>query len=290
MTVATHALNADLHCHSLHSDGTLSPAALAQRAKDNGVELWALTDHDDVGGQHEALAAAARIGLPAVAGVEISVTFAAQSVHIVGLGIDPGDRALREGLRATRGGRGRRARAMADALARAGIEGSFEGALRHAGNPELITRTHFARYLVEAGVCRDLRSVFASYLVRGKPGYVEHRWASLADAVRWITQAGGIAVIAHPGRYRFTPSEEHALFSEFKAHGGRAVEVVTGSHSGADAARYAARAIEFGLLASRGADFHAPGESRIDLGRLPGLPLTLEPVWDALADRVQRAA
>lgn len=288
MQAPTHPLNADLHCHSLFSDGTLTPAALAQRAKDNGVELWALTDHDEIGGQREALAAAARLGLPAVTGVEISVSFAATSVHIVGLGVDPDDAALRDGLRATRAGRERRARAMADDLARAGIGGSFEGALRHAGNPELISRTHFARHLVDSGVCRDMRAVFAAYLVRGKPGYVEHCWASLGDAVRWITQAGGIAVVAHPGRYRFTPNEEFALFAEFKAHGGRAVEVVTGSHSGADAVRYAALAIELGLLASRGADFHAPGESRVDLGRLPGLPRTLEPVWAALGDRVQR--
>lgn len=288
MHASTHPLNADLHCHSFVSDGTLSPAALAQRAKDNGVELWALTDHDEVGGQREALEAASRIGLPFLGGVEISVSFAGTTVHIVGLGIDAEDAALREGLRATRGGRELRARAMAEGLARAGIAGSFEGALRHAGNPALISRTHFARHLVESGVCRSTQAVFGSYLVRGKPGYVEHRWASLADAVRWITQAGGVAVVAHPGRYKFTPTEEHALFSEFKAHGGRAVEVVTGSHSGADAVRYAALAIEFGLLASRGADFHAPGESRIDLGRLPGLPRTLEPVWDALADRVQR--
>ncbi len=282
----THPLNADLHSHSFVSDGTLGPAALAQRAKDNGVELWALTDHDEIGGQREAREAATRIGLPYLSGVEISVSFADNTVHIVGLGVDIDDAALRDGLRATRGGRELRARAMADALAQAGIKGSFDGALRHAGNPELISRTHFARFLVESGVCRDTQTVFRNYLVRGKPGYVAHRWASLGDAVRWITQAGGIAVVAHPGRYKFTPNEEFALFSEFKAHGGRGVEVVTGSHSGADAIKYAARAIELDLLASRGADFHAPGESRIDLGQLPGLPRALNPVWEALADRV----
>lgn len=288
MDRTTHSLNADLHCHSFVSDGTLSPAALARRAKDNGVELWALTDHDEVGGQREARDAAARIGLPYLTGVEISVSFAGHTVHIVGLGIDADDAALREGLRATRGGRELRARAIADALAQAGIEGSYDGALRHAGNPALISRTHFARFLVESGVCRDLSAVFRRYLARGKPGYVAHRWASLADAVRWITQAGGVAVVAHPGRYKFTPNEESALFAEFKAHGGRAVEVVTGSHSGADAVKYAALAIELDLLASRGADFHAPGESRIDLGALPGLPRALAPVWDALEARVHR--
>lgn len=287
MDSTTHRLNADLHCHSFVSDGTLSPAALTARAKANGVELWSLTDHDEVGGQHEARDAAARIGLPYLTGVEISVSFAGQTVHVVGLGIDVDDAALREGLRATRAGRERRARAIADDLAAVGIEGSFDGALCHAGNPELISRTHFARFLVETGVCRDMQAVFRRYLVRGKPGYVAHRWASLGDAVRWITQAGGVAVVAHPGRYKFTPNEESALFAEFKAHGGCAVEVVTGSHSGADAARYAARAIELDLLASRGADFHAPGESRIDLGELPGLPRALAPVWEALQARVQ---
>lgn len=287
MRDSTHTLNADLHCHSFVSDGTLGPAVLAQRAKDNGVELWALTDHDEVGGQREAREAAVRIGLPYLSGVEISVSFAGNTVHIVGLGVDIDDAALGDGLRATRGGRELRARAMAEGLAQAGIKGSFEGALRHAGNPALISRTHFARFLVESGVCRDTQTVFRNYLVKGRPGYVEHRWASLADALRWITQAGGIAVVAHPGRYKFTPNEEFALFSEFKAHGGRGVEVVTGSHSGADAIKYAALAIELDLLASRGADFHAPGESRIDLGRLPGLPRALKPVWEALADRVQ---
>ncbi|MBE2242348.1 MAG: PHP domain-containing protein [Burkholderiaceae bacterium] len=286
MDSTTHALNADLHCHSFVSDGTLSPAALARRAKDNGVELWSLTDHDELGGQREARDAAAGLGLPYLTGVEVSVTFAASTVHIVGLGIDVDDDTLREGLRETRDGRERRARAIAESLAAVGIEGSFDGAMCYAGNPTLISRTHFARFLVESGVCRDMQAVFRRYLVRGKPGYVAHRWASLADAVRWITQAGGIAVVAHPGRYKFTRNEEAALFDEFKAHGGRAVEVVTGSHSGADAVKYAALAIELDLLASRGADFHAPGESRIDLGLLPALPRALTPVWDALTDRV----
>lgn len=284
-----HAFNADLHCHSFVSDGTLSPTVLAQRAKHNGVELWALTDHDEIGGQREARDAAAQLGLPFLSGVEISVSFAGTTVHIVGLGIDVDDAALCDGLRATRGGRELRARGMAAGLAQAGIEGAYEGALCYAGNPALISRMHFARHLVESGVCSDTQSVFRNYLVRGRPGYVEHRWASLADAVRWITQAGGVAVVAHPGRYKFSANEEFALFSEFKAHGGLGVEVVTGSHSGPDALKYAALAVELDLLASRGSDFHAPGESRIDLGRLPGLPGALNPVWEALGDRVSRS-
>ena len=279
--------NADLHCHSVVSDGTLTPEALAERAKANGVELWALTDHDEIDGQARALAAARAQGMAYLTGTEISVTFANQTVHIVGLGFDAGNTALAEGLRRTRGGRRERAMEMADDLARVGIHGAYEGALKYVGNPELISRTHFARYLVESGVCQETAEVFRKYLTEGKPGYVPHRWARLQDAVQWITDAGGMAVIAHPARYGFSPNEEYALFSEFKTHGGRGVEVITGSHSSQEAVRYADTALEFGLAASRGSDFHSPTESRIDLGSLPLLPGQLTPVWELLADRIQ---
>jgi 3',5'-nucleoside bisphosphate phosphatase len=279
-------MNADLHCHSNVSDGTLEPEVLAARAKANGVELWALTDHDEVGGQQRARAAALAAGLPYLTGTEISVTFAGVTVHIVGLGFDADDEALRRGLAATRGGREQRAREMAGELAKVGIHGAYEGALKYVGNPDLISRTHFARHLVEAGVCTDTPEVFRRFLVEGRPGFVPHRWASLGDAVRWITAAGGIAVVAHPARYKFTATEEYALFTEFKAHGGRGVEVVTGSHTSAEATRYADVAGEFDLLASRGSDFHSPDESRIDLGGLPPLPPGLKPVWEALENRI----
>lgn len=279
-------LNADLHCHSIISDGTLTPEALAARAKANGVELWALTDHDEIGGQHRAMAAAKAHGLPYLTGTEISVTFANVTVHIVGLGFDPDHPAMAQGLAATRGGRGERAREMSDQLAKAGIPGAYEGALKYVGNPELISRTHFARYLVEAGVCKDTNEVFRKYLTEGKPGFVPHRWASLGNAVRWIREAGGVAVIAHPARYDHSPSQEYALFSEFKAHGGQAVEVVTGSHSPSEYVKYADMALEFGLAASRGSDFHSPEESHCDLGSLPFLEGRLTPVWELLADRI----
>jgi len=281
-------MNADLHCHSSVSDGTLSPEALAERAKSRGVELWALTDHDEIGGQQRAQAAALALGLPYLTGTEISVSFIGVTVHIVGLGFDPDDAALREGLAATRGGRRERAMEMADSLAKVGIHGSFEGALKYVGNPDLISRTHFARHLVEAGVCADTSEVFRRFLTEGKPGFVPHRWANLRDAVHWITDAGGLAVIAHPARYKFTANEEHALFTEFKAHGGAGVEVVTGSHSAAEALRYADAAVEYGLAASRGSDFHSPGESHTDLGALPELPGHLTPVWELLQQRIQR--
>ncbi len=285
----TSYLNADLHCHSVVSDGTLTPEELAARAKANGVELWSLTDHDEIGGQHRAAAAARSQGMAYLTGTEISVTFAGNTVHIVGLGFDPDNAALAQGLAATRGGRGERAQEMAAQLAQVGIHGAYEGTLKFVGNPELISRTHFARFLVETQVCRDTNEVFRKYLTEGKPGYVPHRWATLGDAVRWITEAGGLAVIAHPARYKFTANEEYALFSEFKAHGGAGVEVVTGSHTAAEYVTYAAMAEEFGLAASRGSDFHSPDESHTDLGTLPYLPGHLTPIWETLADRVRPA-
>ena len=278
--------HADLHCHSKVSDGTLEPEALAARAKANGVELWSLTDHDEVGGQQRALEAAQALGLPYLTGVEISVSFAGRVVHIIGLGFDHQDPALVAGLRATRGGREARAREMAAGLAQVGIPGAYEGALKYVGNPEVSSRTHFARYLVEAGYCQDVPEVFRRYLTEGKPGYVEHRWARLGDALRWIQEAGGLAVIAHPARYGFTPTEEYALITEFIGHGGRGMEVVTGSHSDAEAAKYTETCLEFDLLASRGSDFHSPEESRTDLGQLAGLSGRLRPVWMSLEDRI----
>lgn len=281
--------NPDLHCHSTVSDGTLEPEVVAARARANGVDLWALTDHDEVGGLQRAAAAAKAQGLAFLTGAEISVTFANTTVHIVGLGFDASDERLVQGLRQTRGGRGERAQEMAAQLAQVGIPGAYEGALRYVGNPELISRTHFARFLVEQRVCRDTGEVFRRFLTEGKPGFVPHRWARLGDAVRWICDAGGVAIIAHPARYSLSANEEFALFSEFRQHGGQGVEVVTGSHTAAECATYAGMAREFGLAASRGSDFHSPDESHTDLGTLPPLPSDLTPVWDLLADRIQHA-
>lgn len=282
----SHLTNADLHCHSVISDGTLTPEALASRAKANGVQLWALTDHDEIGGQQRAISAARAEGLPYLTGAEISVTFANITVHIVGLGFDPTDVRLEQGLRQTRGGREQRARQMSAELERVGIAGAFEGAMKYVGNPDLISRSHFARYIVEAGHCPDTNAVFRKYLADGKPGFVPHRWASLGDAVAWITDAGGVAVIAHPARYKFTANEEYALFTEFKAHGGQGAEVVTGAHSQADYVKYAGFCQEFDLAASRGSDFHSPEESHTDLGMLPDLPGGVVPVWELLESRI----
>jgi 3',5'-nucleoside bisphosphate phosphatase len=279
-------LDYDLHCHSNVSDGTLTPTELVDRAAGRGVKVLALTDHDDIDGLEEARVMAARRGIAFINGVEISVSWRSHTLHIVGLNINPAYPPLLAGLRSVRSGRGMRAQKMSEALAKAGIRGVLEGAYRYASNPNMIGRTHFARYLVESGHCKDVKSVFKRYLVKGKPGYVPHQWASLEDAVAWIHGSGGVAVIAHPGRYmsgrtgmgKKTMGELLAGFVEL---GGEAIEVVTGSHTPEQYAEFARYAEEFKLLASCGSDFHGPGESHRDLGRLPDFPLGCRPVWEA---------
>ena len=272
-------LKVDLHCHSNVSDGVLAPAAVAAYARKGGVDVWALTDHDEVSGIKAARAAAHGLGMRFVAGVEISVTWANETVHVVGLQINEDAPQLAQGLAATRAGRDARGREIAAQLARAGIPGAYEGALKYVANPDLLSRTHFARYLVEIGACDSTPDVFRKYLSEGRPGYVPHRWATLADAVGWIRGAGGIPVIAHPGRYRFTQLAEGALFDEFKQLGGNAIEVVTGSHTPDQYETYAETARRYGFLASRGTDFHAPGEARVEFDKLAPLPAGLTPVW-----------
>lgn len=274
--------NADLHCHSVISDGTLTPEELAERAKANGVHLWALTDHDELGGQKRAHAAASALKMDYLGGVEISVTWMGETIHIVGLGIDADHAGIIKGLRQTRDGRANRAKLMAEQLLKVGIPGAYEGALHFAGNHELISRTHFARFLVEQGVCRNTEHVFKNYLVEGKPGYVPHQWATLDNAVHWIKSAGGVAVIAHPGRYsRLNAMQMDELYKRFKDLGGMGIEVITGSHSPDQYKIFGNIAQQYGFLASRGSDFHDPNESHIDLGHLPHLPEHLTPVWSA---------
>jgi predicted metal-dependent phosphoesterase TrpH len=257
----------------------LKPADLVARAVANGVTTLALTDHDDLSGLAEARAQAESEGIRFVDGVEISATWEETAVHIVGLQIDPENPVLRSGLESVREGRAKRAKKMGDALAAAGVPDSLAGAKTYAENPNLISRLHFARHLVKTGHARDVKSVFQHYLVKGKPGFVQHQWASLADAVSWIRAGGGIAVIAHPGRYKLSTTEMRAFLSEFKARGGAGVEVITGSHTPEQYSEFARLSREFGLLASRGSDYHGKGESRADLGDLPQLPDDLKPVW-----------
>ncbi len=276
------SINADLHCHSVVSDGTLTPEDLAMRAHQNGVQLWSLTDHDVIGGQHRARAAAERLGMKYISGVEISVSWAGQTIHIVGIGFNPDHPTLIEGLRKTRDGRTARGKEIARQLAAVGIAGAYEGALSYAGNPELLSRTHFARFLVEKKVCRSTDEVFKHYLVEGKPGFTPHVWASLQESVDWIVGSGGVAIIAHPGRYRLSELQKHELYIAFKEAGGLGIEVITGSHTPRQYDEYAKIALQYGFYASRGADFHDPQESYIDLGKLPHLPSSLQPVWSLL--------
>lgn len=272
-------INADLHSHSTVSDGLLAPEDVTRKAVEQGVELYALTDHDDVRGLERARAVADAANMRWVSGVEISVTWEANSLHIVGLNFDHENRQLVDALAGVRAGRRDRARRMADELARAGIPGTLEGADRHVPNPEMIARSHFARYLVECGIAPDVKSVFRHYLAKGKPGYVAHQWATLSDAVRWIRDAGGVAVIAHPGRYSITEEAMERLLAEFREMGGEAVEVVTSNHTPEQVRRYARLAQRFGFAASRGSDYHGPGESYALPGRMPPLPIGLTPVW-----------
>ena len=271
----------DLHCHSTASDGLLPPSDLARRALSNGVELLALTDHDNIDGLGDARAVVEAGGMQFVNGVEISIEWGGLQVHILGYAFDADCAALNAGLAGIRSGRIDRARRMGDALAVAGIEGAFAGALRYAENPTLVSRAHFARYLVEIGVCKDVRSVFDSYIVPGKPGYVEHQWVSLADAVGWIRSAGGVAAVAHPGRYKLSRNEMRQMLDEFKMLGGQGIEVVSGSHSADNVSLYGRLAREYGFLASCGSDFHGSGESYVDLGRVASLPAGLVPIWEA---------
>lgn len=272
----------DLHSHSTVSDGLLTPAELVERAVVRGVDVLALTDHDETGGLPEARQAAAHWGLRLVNGVEISVLWEEVTLHIVGLGIDDDDEALRQGLAGIRAGRARRAAAIAASLAAAGIEGALEGARRYAKNPELVSRAHFARYLVEAGMASDTNAVFRKFLTPGKPGFVPHQWAALSEALGWIRHCGGVAVLAHPGRYDLGDRQQERLLDEFSALGGQAVEVVTGSHSPSEFVHWAQLARRHGLLASAGSDFHGPGEGYRDVGGVPALPAGCEPVWALL--------
>ncbi|MEI7679728.1 MAG: PHP domain-containing protein [Betaproteobacteria bacterium] len=274
-------INPDLHCHSTVSDGTVSPAALVARAARRGVGTLALTDHDDTGGLAEAAAAALEHGIRFINGVEISVTWQAQTIHVVGLGIDPDHPVLQNGLAATRSGRIDRAQRMAAAFDGLGIHGTFEGAAALAGNPRMISRTHFARYLCDTGKVKNVKDAFRHWLGEGRPCNVDQEWAGLGDAVSWINASGGVAVIAHPARYRLERPQLRVLLSAFVDAGGAALEVVAGSQQQGQYAMFARYANEFGLAASCGSDFHSPLESR-DLGGLPPLPAACEPVWQRL--------
>jgi hypothetical protein len=271
--------NFDLHNHSTASDGLLSPSRVMELGARHGVRAMALTDHDTVDGLEEAGEAARRLGIEFVTGVEVSVSWGDTTVHVVGLGIDPASEVLARGLASIRDGRLGRARRMAEALDKLGMPGTFEAALALAGDEKRLSRTHFARHLAEAGAVRDTQQAFDRYLGKDKPAFVRHQWARLEDAMGWIIGSGGTAVLAHPGRYGLKPLGRATLLDEFKRLGGEAIEVVTGSHRPEEYATWRRVAEEYGFLASRGSDFHGPGESPVEPGRLPPLPASLVPVW-----------
>jgi len=270
----------DLHSHSTRSDGLLAPADIVRRAASRGVDVYALTDHDEVAGLAEAADAAREVGMAFIPGSELSVSWEDLTIHVVALAIDPAEPVFAAGLASIRDGRTGRARRIADALAQAGIRGAYEGAMRYVTSERLVSRTHFARFLVDAGHVGDMKDVFKRYLTPGKPGYVEHAWATLPEAIGWIHGAGGVAVLAHPGRYKVDDRGRERLLGDFRDAGGDAIEILSGSHSPAEAARFATYARLYGFAGSMGSDWHGPGEGWADLGDLPPLPAGVEPVWD----------
>lgn len=268
----------DLHCHSTMSDGLLTPEALVTHAASKGVRVLALTDHDEVSGLARARAAAEHIGITFIDGVEVSVTWRKRTLHVVGLKVNPQDPALLAAFAKVREGRDSRARQIAEGLAKAGIADAYEGARAISGN-SVMTRSHFAQFMVKQGHAKNMKSVFKKYMVKGKPGYVNHEWMSLEEALMLIRNSGGVAVLAHPGRYDLGFVNMHLLLNEFRNLGGSAIEVVTGSHQPPQFDQFAKLAHRFDLKASQGSDYHGPGMSYMEMGRLPALPLNCVPVW-----------
>lgn len=271
----------DLHSHSNLSDGTLAPAVLVGEAHSAGVNVLSLTDHDVTEGLAGAQAAAEPLGLRIVPGVEISATWNALTVHVVGLNIDPGNMPLQDGLAALRAYRTERAIEIGRRLAKHRIPDVYDGAARLASGP-IVSRTHFARYLVSIGYANSMAQAFKRYLSRGTPGHVPSRWAPLAEAIGWIRGAGGVAVLAHPARYRLSSGKLRNLLADFRECGGQAIEVVCGNHTADETAHLATLARDFGFAASLGSDYHGPeasGPGWGGFGRLAPLPGDLAPVW-----------
>lgn len=269
----------DLHSHTTASDGVLTPEALVKRAVEMRVGVLAITDHDTVAGIAPAQQAIAALALPLrlVSGVEISTLWEHHEIHIVGLGIQPHHPALTAFLAEQKARRRSRAEEISARLARARIPGALEGAQRLAGEGE-ITRGHFARFLVEQGKASNVGDVFKSYLAKGKTGYVPPQWCTIDDAVSVIHQAGGVAVLAHPGRYDLSPKWLKRVIAHFVAAGGEAMEVAQCQQAPDERTQLARYAQDFQLYASQGSDFHQPC-AWIELGRKLWLPGGVIPVW-----------
>ncbi len=266
-----------MHTHSTFSDGVLTPAELVRRADLNGVSMLALTDHDDTGGVAEAQQASVGLKIHVIAGVEISTVWNGHTVHVLGLDIDAQSAQLSHGLDSIRCSRGMRAQRIAAQLDAAGIEGSLQGAARHAGKSAAIGRSHFARFLVEHKHARNTSDAFTRYLGAGRLAYVSPCWPELRTSISWIHSAGGQAVLAHPSRYRLAPRQLESLLEAFAQGGGDAIEI-TGEGQIASPAQIR-QARQFGFALSSGSDFHAPGKNVADLGDVTRLPAGCPTVW-----------
>jgi predicted metal-dependent phosphoesterase TrpH len=271
----------DLHCHSTASDGALSPTELVKRAHQQGVTDLALTDHDTTAGLAEAENCAINTGIKLISGIELSTSWHDQCFHIVGLGIDPAYPPLAEATQNLQRTRLERAEKVACKLEKKHIPGAFEAVVKAAGDG-MITRTHFADFLVSQNHVSTRQEAFDRYLAKGKPAYISTPWADLEQAVNWITEAGGIAVLAHPLRYKLTANWMKRLLIAFKEAGGQGIEVVTGRISADEIGLAADYATRFNLAGSTGSDFHNPDNQWVELGRLAPLPANVKPVWELL--------
>ncbi len=269
----------DLHSHSTASDGALSPTELVIRAKAQNVTALALTDHDTVSGLKEAIETASLMEINLIAGIELSTTWKKRCLHIVGLDIDPNSKILLDGLERQQNIRAERAKTIALKLEKKGIKGAYEAVVAASKNG-MITRSHFANFLLKENHVSRGQEAFDRYLGDGKPAYVTTIWAELNDAINWIQQAGGVAVLAHPLRYKMTASWMRRLLVEFKAMGGEGIEVVTGRSSKEDIRISSNYAKKFELAGSVGSDFHTPKNQWIELGRFPQLPEGILPIWE----------
>lgn len=279
MQLINRASQYDLHTHSTVSDGSLTPSALVAAAAASGIRTLALSDHDTMAGIPAAEEAATALGIRLIPAVELSATWQDRTIHIVGLALDEHDPVLNAGMLQLQRIRVERACEMGKKLEKLGIPGVYEEASQLAGQGGMITRTHFAKVLVSRGHASSVAEVFGRYLTSGKPGFVATRWAGLEDVLGWIRSAGGVAVLAHPQRYRLGYSALQRLVREFMAMGGQAMEVISGNAQPRDVATLATLARRHQLLASMGSDYHGPDQVWLRLGVLPQLPADIYPVW-----------
>ena len=270
----------DLHTHSNCSDGSLTPGDLVERARASGVDVLALTDHDTVAGLDEAQRAADGAGIRLVPGVELSASWRAQAIHVLGLWIDPCAPPLLERLASQAERRRARMHRMCAALGRAGLPGAQLQAAVEA-QPGLPTRAHLAAALVAGGHAARADDAFRKYLGKGKAAHVKVEWPALGEVVAWIRECGGVACLAHPARYALSAGARRQLLTDFAAAGGTALEVVTGANGAAHVEASAMLAVKFGLCGSSGSDFHNPQQIWNPLGRLAKLPDGVIPVWRA---------